>query len=157
MSDFLLKQVIPRIGYGIMGGSFVICLVLTIIVMTSDHMIMYEGILLTKWFAASMIIGLTFSMSGLIHAREEIPLPIRISFQLTMGFSVFAYMSTRFHWIGENDLGIKLAVTIAAILTIGFYLFFYISCYYESIEINNKIRKYNENIEKNRRTGIKSE
>lgn len=100
----------------------------------------------TKMFIGAVIVGIGFSVPGLIYYNPNIPYCIKILFHMGIGSIIFLITSFAVGWIPVS-LGVKECVAAIVIeLLIAFILWFCFTLHYKRMakKMNEKIKEQTE-------------
>ena len=94
--------------------------------------ISFSGVDIINLFFGCIVIGWSFSLTGLIYEREDIALPLQIIFQMGIGMTVLFLVAVYLKWmpinlgIGPIITWILIACVFAAVFWCGFYVYYYL-------------------------------
>ncbi|MDO5823375.1 DUF3021 domain-containing protein [Methanobrevibacter sp.] len=137
-------KLIEMLTLGAFIGCFIVMCVMVIISLTNGpHNIQFSGVDIINSFLGSIVAGWGFSLSGLIYHKEDLPFPLQVIFQMTIGMTVLFLIAIYLHWMPIN-LGIGPVITwiaIACISAIIFWMGFYIYYYLVARDLNKKLNR----------------
>lgn len=128
-----LTDVIESLALGAFVGCFIGLLVAVLISFESGPQnISFSGVDIINLFFGCIVIGWSFSLTGLIYEREDIAFPLQIIFQMGIGMTVLFLVAVYLKWmpidlgIGPMVTWIVIACVFAAVFWCGFYIYYYL-------------------------------
>lgn len=136
-------DIIKILALGAFIGSFIGLLVAVLIsFQAGPQNISFSGVYIVNLFFGNIVIGWTFSLTGLIYEKEDLPFPFQVIFQMVSGLTVLFITAIYLKWmpidmgIGPIITWIIIACIFAAVCWGGFYIYYYLL----SRNINNKLK-----------------
>lgn len=137
-----LTDIIESLALGAFVGCFIGLMVAVLIsFQVGPQNISFSGVDIINLFFGCIVIGWSFSLTGFIYEREDIPLPLQIIFQMGIGMTVLFLVAVYLKWM-PIDLGIGPIITwilIACVFAAVFWCGFYVYYYLLARNINKKI------------------
>lgn len=137
-----LTDIIESLALGAFVGCFIGLMVAVLIsFQVGPQNISFSGVDIINLFFGCIVIGWSFSLTGLIYEREDIALPLQIIFQMGIGMTVLFLVAVYLKWM-PIDLGIGPIITwilIACVFAAVFWCGFYVYYYLLARNINKKI------------------
>ena len=128
-----LTDIIGSLALGAFVGCFIGLLVAVLIsFQIGPQNISFSGVDIVNLFFGCIVIGWSFSLTGLIYERDDVALPLQIIFQMGIGMTVLFLVAAYLKWM-PIDLGIDpiitwiaIACVFAAVFWWGFYIYYYL-------------------------------
>ena len=137
-----ITDIIESLALGAFVGCFIGLMVAVLIsFQAGPQNISFSGVEIINLFFGCIVIGWSFSLTGLIYEREDIALPLQIIFQMGIGMTVLFLVAVYLKWM-PIDLGIVPIITwivIACVFAAIFWCGFYVYDYLLARNINKKI------------------
>ncbi|MBO6110789.1 MAG: DUF3021 domain-containing protein [Methanobrevibacter sp.] len=128
-----LTDIIESLALGAFVGCFIGLMVAVLIsFQVGPQNISFSGVDIINLFFGCIVIGWSFSLTGLIYEREDIALPLQIIFQMGIGMTVLFLVAVYLKWmpinlgIGPIITWILIACVFAAVFWCGFYVYYYL-------------------------------
>lgn len=141
-----IKHILYSIIYGAMIGFTIICMVeLTITLEYGIDNIVFTGREIFNGVIGSFVVGQFFALPTIIYTRENMPLPLAVLVQMSIGFIGLFTIGAYLKWYPTN-LGIGPIISFIVIsLILGFVIWtiFYLYDKKESEKINKKLKEIN--------------
>ncbi len=151
-----MRKVIGLLAKGMSGSLSIFSIFIMIYDIYGGKELLFEQGVYTKMFIGAVIVGIGFSAPGFVYENENMPYIMRALIHMGVGCTIFVITGLTVGWIPRgNNPWIGVGVVLIGILT-ALFLWFCFCWYYkqEAQKINEKIKKVNEEKDRENRAGI---
>ena len=108
--------------------------------------LIFENGFYTKMFIGAIIVGMGFSLPGLVYENESMPYSIKVLIHMGVGCTIFIITGYVVGWSPRGSSPWKCVCLILIEILTAFFLWLCFSIYYkqEARKINEKIKEKNE-------------
>lgn len=147
-----MKKILGLLIKGISISLSLFSIFIMIYDLHNDKMLVFENGVYSRMLLGAIIVGIGFSLPGLIYENENIPYAIKVLIHMGVGCAVFIVTGYNVGWFPRGENPWKCILIILIELSLSFVLWFFFLCHYklEARKIDEQIRKLNEKKDKMR-------
>lgn len=141
-----MRKIFGLLVKGISGALSLFSIFIMLYDVCGGNELIFENGFYTKMFIGAIIVGIGFSLPGVVYENENMPYVMRFIIHMGVGCTIFVITGFAVGWIPRgNNLWAGVGVVLAGIL-IALFLWFCFWWYYkqEVRKIDEKIKKVNE-------------